>query len=57
MKMNYSKSSSQSPSSSIGIMKFKDNVNGIKFSPEVIIGVTIGLILLIIILRIVFNVS
>ncbi len=55
MKMNYSKNSQQGPSSAIGIMKFKEGLNGPKLSPEAVIAIAIGISVLILILRLFFG--
>ncbi|HOZ35475.1 MAG TPA: preprotein translocase subunit Sec61beta [archaeon] len=51
MKMNYSKNNNQGPSSAIGIMKFKESVAGPQLSPEAVIGLSLGIAIVILILR------
>lgn len=57
MKMKYDKSAQQGPSSAIGIMKFKEGLNGPKLTPETIIALAVGLCVLILVLRFVFGLS
>lgn len=51
MKMNYSKNNNQGPSSAIGIMKFKESTGGPQISPEAVIGLSLGIAIVILILR------
>ncbi|MFA5746365.1 MAG: preprotein translocase subunit Sec61beta [archaeon] len=55
MKMNNSKTTNQSPSSAIGIMRFKENTGGPKMSPEVVIGIALGIAILVLVLRMVLG--
>ena len=51
MKWQHSKNTTQSPSSSIGIMKFNETMSGPKLTPETIVGITIAFAVLVIILK------
>lgn len=53
MKLRQTKSDSQGPSSSIGIMKFNDSLSGPKLSPEFVVGASIFFIILIVVLKVV----
>jgi preprotein translocase subunit Sec61beta len=55
MKMNYNKSDSQGPSSAIGIMKFKESSGGPQLTPEAVIGLSLGIAILVLILRAIFG--
>lgn len=55
MKMNYSKSENQGPSSAIGIMKFKESVGGLAITPEAVIGISLGIAILVLVLRMIFG--
>jgi preprotein translocase subunit Sec61beta len=50
MKMKTSKSDG-GPSSAIGIMRFKDTAKGIQISPELIIGISIVVVIVVLFLR------
>jgi len=52
MKLKQMKNSSQGPSSAIGIMKFNDSMAGPKLTPEVVVGLTVGVIILILIIKV-----
>lgn len=51
MKLKQMKSSNQGPSSAIGIMKFNESLGGYKLSPEFVIGMSIGFVVLILIIK------
>lgn len=51
MKMKYSKNTNQGPSSAIGIMKFKEFVAGPQLTPEAVIGLSLGIAILVLVLR------
>jgi len=51
MKMNYSKNSTQGPSSAIGIMKFKESNAGPALTPEMVIGFAIVVAIIILVAR------
>lgn len=51
MKLKQMKNTSQGPSSTIGIMKFNESMSGIKISPELVVGLSLGFVVLIIILK------
>jgi preprotein translocase subunit Sec61beta len=55
MKMKTNKNQNSGPSSAIGIMRFKDTAKGIQISPELIVGVCVVIIVVILILRSMFN--
>lgn len=55
MKMNKSKSQSAGPSSAIGIMRFKDTAKGIQISPELIVGLSIVIVVVLLLLRSMFR--
>ena len=55
--MKYNKSAQQGPSSAIGIMKFKEGLNGPKLTPETVIALAVGLCVLVLVLRFVFGLS
>ena len=55
MKMNYSKNTSQGPSSAIGIMKFKETNAGPALSPEMVIGFSVAVAILILVARYLFR--
>lgn len=51
MKLKQMKNKSQAPSTSIGIMKFNETMSGIKVAPELVIGLSVGFVVLIIVLK------
>lgn len=51
MKMKYSKNAAQGPSSSIGIMKFKESNAGPTFSPEIVVGFAVVVAIILLVLR------
>lgn len=51
MKLKQMKNTSQGPSSTIGIMKFNETLGGYKLSPESVIALSIGFVVLILILK------
>ncbi len=53
MKLKQMKNKSQGPSSVIGIMKFNESLAGYKLSPEVVIGLSLGFVVLILILKLI----
>ncbi|HOW29492.1 MAG TPA: preprotein translocase subunit Sec61beta [archaeon] len=55
MKMNYSKNTTQGPSSAIGIMKFKESNAGPALTPEMVIGFAIAVAVLILIAKFAFG--
>lgn len=55
MKMKYSKNTNQGPSSAIGIMKFKESNAGPGLTPEMVIGFTIGVVILVLILKLILG--
>ncbi len=55
MKMQYSKNTAQGPSSSVGIMKFKEGTKGPSLTPELVIGIAIGVAIVILIAKFAFS--
>ncbi len=51
MKLKQMKNTNQGPSSVIGIMKFNESMGGYKLSPEMIIGLSLGFVVVILILK------